>query len=84
MLDCTNKCLKKKTYLRVLDRKKLILLQQKLNESECKFRPQCQFGMEYMDEDFIIFRAQMLDLQTVVSFFLSSNSTLQRIFIFIF
>jgi hypothetical protein len=34
---------------------------QKLNETECKFRPQCQFGVEYNDEVAIlsnIFRRQ--------------------------
>jgi hypothetical protein len=39
---------------------------QKLNELECQFRPQPQFGIEYNDNDFILFRAQMLDLHTVV------------------
>jgi hypothetical protein len=44
-----------------------LLCLQKLTENECSFGPQSQFGIEYEDEDFINFRAQMLDLPTVVS-----------------
>lgn len=41
-----------------------------MNPTDCEFRPQQQFGQPLGPGDYLIFQAQVLKLETVVSFWL--------------
>ncbi len=50
----------------------MTLITQSLDDDDCVFRPQSQFGIRYSDSGFVSFQAQVFDLQSVVSDFESA------------